>query len=327
MRPALSVVVPLKDEQDTIDALHQRLRSTLDGMSLTSELVLVDDGSTDATPVLLADILRRDESVRVVRLSRNFGHQAAVTAGIDHARGRAIVIMDGDLQDPPELIPSLVDAWRCGFDVVYAVRRRRVAAWPMRVAYTAFYRIFRQVSDVDMPLDSGDFCLIDRRVARAMRALPETSRFVRGLRSYVGFRQTGVPYDRPARSAGASKYGLRALVLLACDGLISFSGRPLRLATYLGLTTAVVALALTMWVLADAMATHTAPRGWASTMVVVLFMGAVQLVCLGIVGEYLRQIFVETKRRPTYIVDRVLRRRRRASEPMRRSVSHESARP
>jgi dolichol-phosphate mannosyltransferase len=304
MRPDLSVVIPLKDEQDVLPALYERLSATLGGLPVISEVVFVDDGSRDATPRLLARMARNDARVRVVCLSRNFGHQAAISAGLDNARGRAVVVMDGDLQDPPEVIPRLLDAWHAGNDVVYAVRRKRQEPWLKRLAYSAFYRLMRNASELDMPLDSGDFCLMDRRVVLALRRLPERSRFMRGLRRYVGFRQIGVDYDRPARPAGRSKYTLGRLIALACDGLVSFSSRPLRLATYLGLTTALAAASLTCWVVADALATHTAPRGWASTMIVVLFMGSVQLVCLGIAGEYLRQIFIETKRRPSYIIER-----------------------
>ena len=293
-------------------ALHDRLRATVDAMELACEFVYVDDGSTDSTPALLQELTALDRRVRVIRLSRNFGHQAAVTAGLDHARGRAVVVMDGDLQDPPELIPQLLQAWQAGYQVVYAVRSRREASWPLRLGYALFYRVLRAISDFDIPVDSGDFCLLDRRAVLALRRLPERARFVRGLRRYVGFRQVGVPYERPARAAGRSKYSWGALARLACDGVVSVSSKPLRIATFLGLATAAMAAVLTGWVVADALASRTAPRGWASTMIVVLFMGAVQLVCLGIVGEYLRQIFLETKQRPSYIVDRAHPRQRLA---------------
>jgi dolichol-phosphate mannosyltransferase len=323
MKPELSVVVPLKDEREVIDALYERLCGTLDGLDVTSEILFVDDGSRDATPRRLAALARRDPRVVVLQLSRNFGHQAAISAGLDHARGRAVVVMDGDLQDPPELIPRLVESWRAGHHVVYAVRRRRREPWPRRIAYAAFYRLLRIVADLDIPLDTGDFCLLDRRAVRALQSLPERVRFVRGLRRFVGFRQIGIPYDRPARAAGAPKYTLRGLFTLATDGLIGFSNKPLRIATGLGLLTALLALGLLGWVFADALATHTAPRGWASTIAAVLLVGAVQLVCLGIVGEYLRQIFAETKGRPTYIVMRKLRARG-SSGRVRRSCRDEN---
>jgi polyisoprenyl-phosphate glycosyltransferase len=237
-----------------------------------------------------------------VHLSRNFGHQPAVSAGIDHARGLAVAVMDGDLQDPPEAIPEFVRLWREGNDVVYAVRRRRKEGPAKRLGYFAFYRLLNAISDLDIPLDSGDFCLMDRRVVDTLKQLPETRRFVRGLRSFVGFRQVGLTYERAAREAGQPKYSFRALVGLAIDGLVSFSSYPLRMVTYLGLTTVSISLLLLVWVLSDAFYNQTAPRGWASIVVVVLFMGSVQLISLGIIGEYIRLIFLEAKKRPTYIV-------------------------
>lgn len=298
----LSVVVPVHDEAANLAPLLGRLVAALDGLGATFEVVFVDDGSVDASPALLRAFQARDPRVGVLTLSRNFGHQAAVTAGLDRARGRAVVVMDGDLQDPPEVIPALVDRWLHGYDVAYAVRRSRRESWPKRLGYFAFYRILGAVADLDIPLDSGDFCLMDRRVVRALNALPERARFVRGLRTFVGFRQVGVPYDRAARHLGEPKYTFRALLGLAVDGIVSFSGRPLRLLTCLGIATALLALGLTGWVCLDAFVHRTAPRGWASVIVAVLFMGSAQMVGLGIVGEYVRLIFLEAKGRPSYIV-------------------------
>jgi dolichol-phosphate mannosyltransferase len=300
--PELSVVVPLYNEEENLPELHRRLTAVLGSMGLDYEMVLVDDGSTDGMPALLAGLRGSDPRVTALTLSRNFGHQAAVTAGIDHARGRAVVVMDGDLQDPPEVIPDLVERWRGGADVVYAVRRRRKEGVLKRAGYATFYRLLAATSELDIPLDSGDFGLMDRRVVDAMRAMPERRRFVRGLRAFVGFRQEGLEYERAARGSGQPKYTLRALVRLAVDGLVSFSGAPLRLVTYLGLTSAAVAMALTAWVLVDAFTTRTAPAGWASTSLIVLFLGSVQLIGLGIMGEYVRLIFLEVKGRPTYVV-------------------------
>ena len=223
-------------------------------------------------------------------------------AGLEHARGRAVVVMDGDLQDPPELIPELIRLWREGHDVVYAVRKRRSEGPFKRLCYRAFYRLLGSISELNIPLDSGDFCLMDRRVVDTLNRLPEKGRFVRGLRSFLGFRQVGLEYDRPAREAGRPKYTFRKLSGLAIDGLVSFSSYPLRMVTYMGMATAGVALVLSAWVVNDAIRHQTAPRGWASTLVVVLFMGAIQLLSLGIIGEYIRLIFLETKKRPTYIV-------------------------
>jgi dolichol-phosphate mannosyltransferase len=301
----LSVVVPLFDEQENLEELYRRLGAVLAELPGSSEIILVDDGSRDATPHLLDSIARNDDRVVSVRLSRNFGHQAAISAGLDLAQGRAVVVMDGDLQDPPEVIGDFLSLWRDGYDVVYAVRGRRRENWPRRFAYALFYRVLRAISDIPIPLDSGDFCLMDRRVVEAIRQLPERRRFVRGLRTFVGFRQVGLTFDRPARAAGRPKYTFRKLLGLAIDGLVSFSGYPLRLVTYLGLISAAIALALTVWVLNDAIRQRTAPPGWASTLVVVLFMGSIQLVSLGIIGEYIRLIFLESKRRPAYVIDQI----------------------
>ncbi len=298
----LSVVIPVHDEAENLAPLLRRLVDALEGLNLTFEVVFVDDGSLDASPQILRALQDGDPRVGVIALSRNFGHQAAVTAGLDHARGRAAVVMDGDLQDPPEVIPSLVDRWRLGFDVAYAIRRNRKESWPKRLGYFGFYRLLGAIAELDIPLDSGDFCLMDRRVVLALNALPERARFVRGLRTFVGFRQVGVPYDRAARHSGKPKYTFRALLGLAVDGIVSFSGYPLRLLTYLGIATATLAVALTAWVFFDAFVHQSAPRGWASVIVAVLFMGSMQMVGLGIVGEYVRLIFLETKGRPSYIV-------------------------
>ncbi|MCI0381194.1 MAG: glycosyltransferase family 2 protein [Gemmataceae bacterium] len=308
--PRLSIVVPIFNEQENILELYRRLTEALAALGQPYELVLVDDGSRDASPVLLDGLACTDAHVVVMHLSRNFGHQAAVCAGLERARGDAVVVMDGDLQDPPEVLGQFVEKWQEGFEVVYAVRTKRKESRLKRAGYFLFYRLLRKVSDLDIPLDSGDFCLMDRKVVEAIKELPERGRFVRGLRTFVGFRQTGLCYERAAREAGKPKYSLRSLVRLAMDGLISFSNAPLNLVTYLGFASAFIALGLTLWVMLDALITHTAPAGWASTVVVVLFMGSVQLVSLGILGEYVRRIFLEVKGRPTYIVRDVVQQRR-----------------
>ncbi|HKI19384.1 MAG TPA: glycosyltransferase family 2 protein [Isosphaeraceae bacterium] len=303
-RPEISVVVPLFDEERIVGELHRRLDETLSAMRISYEILFVNDGSRDATPRLIDALHVRDPYLSVIHLSRNFGHQPAVSAGLDHARGRAVMIMDGDLQDPPELIPRFVRLWREGNDVVYAIRHKRKENAVKRLGYFTFYRLLRAISEIDIPLDSGDFCLMDRRVVEALRSLPEQARFVRGLRTFVGFRQVGLPYERGARQAGQPKYTLFALIRLAVEGLVSFSSYPLRLGTtYLGVATAILSAFLMVWVLIDALINHTAPRGWASVLGTVLFMGSVQLVSLGIIGEYIRLIFLESKRRPAYIID------------------------
>lgn len=300
--PELSVVIPLYNEEENVEELYRRLSQALRPLQISYEIMFVNDGSRDATSRLIEALHEADPSVVVLHLSRNFGHQPAVSAGVDHARGRAVMVMDGDLQDPPEVIPQFLRRWREGYDVVYAVRQRRKEEPVKRLGYYVFYRLMNAISDLDIPLDSGDFCLMDRKVVQALRSLPEQARFVRGLRTFVGFRQTGLAYERAAREAGRAKYTFGALVRLATDGLVSFSSYPLRLVTYLGFTFAGLAAVLTVCVLADALFHRTAPHGWASLIIVVLAMSAVQLICLGIIGEYIRLIFLESKERPTYIV-------------------------
>jgi dolichol-phosphate mannosyltransferase len=303
--PTLSVVVPLYNEQENLPELHRRLTAALGELNIAYELVFVNDGSRDAMPGMLDELAARDPHLTAVHLSRNFGHQAAICAGIDVAAGQAVLLMDGDLQDPPEVLGRFVAAWRAGNDVVYAIRTKRKEGLFKRCAYAAFYRILLATSDLQIPLDSGDFCLMDRKVVDALKNLPERQRFVRGLRTFVGFKQCGLVYERDARHAGQPKYTFKALVRLALDGLVSFSGFPLTLVTYLGIASLLMALALTGWAFLATWLDPATPRGWASTIIVVIFMGGVQLVSLGIMAEYLRRIFLEVKDRPTYIVGRV----------------------
>ncbi len=300
--PLLSVVIPLFNEELNVEQLHRRLVDSLDTLGEPYEILFVNDGSRDDTPGRLERIQDESPQVTVIHLSRNFGHQAAVSAGLEYARGRAVVVMDGDLQDPPEVLPQFVDRWRKGYDVVYAVRLQRKEGPIKRLCYFLFYRIMNAISDIDIPLDSGDFCLMDRKVIEVLVGLPERMRFVRGLRTFVGFKQTGLEYKRAARAAGKPKYTLRSLISLAIDGLVSFSGYPLRLLAYVGVATAFASGLVTVWVLIDALANHTAPRGWASVMAAILFVGSIQLIGLGVVGEYIRLIFLESKRRPMYII-------------------------
>lgn len=310
-RPTISVVVPLFDEADNLPALYRRLTAALEPLVDSFELVLVNDGSRDATAVQLDALAARDRRVVVIHLSRNFGHQAAVSAGLDHARGQAVIVMDGDLQDPPEALGQFIDAWRLGHDVVYAIRTKRKEGLLKRAGYWLFYRLLKAVSNLDIPLDSGDFCLMDRKVVRVLRRMPEQVRFVRGLRTFAGFRQVGLAYERAARAAGNPKYTFAALLRLAVDGLVSFSGYPLRLATVGGLLSALLGTLLGAWVVLDSIFNSATPRGWASTCVLILFMGSVQLLYLGILGAYVQRIFLETKGRPTYIVNRLRNRPRR----------------
>ena len=297
----LSVVVPAFNESDNLRSLWDRLRPVLDELQ-PGELVVVDDGSTDATWDVILELAAEDRRVRGVRLSRNFGHQAALSAGMAEARGDAVCFMDADLQDPPELLHRLVEEWRNGNQVVYAVRRTRKETLLKRQAYRWFYRVYKQLADIDVPLDSGDFALLDRRVVDELLALPEHNRFLRGLRSWVGYRQIGLPYDRDARHAGTPKYTFRKLIRLALDGLVSFSAAPLRLASVLGM---IVALAGGLYIgvaIAARILFGGVPKGWTSIVAVVLAIGGMQLIVVGVLGEYVARIYDETKARPNFLV-------------------------
>jgi len=298
----LSAVVPLFDEQENLPALHARLSESFAESGIDYELVFVNDGSTDGTPEMLDRLAEEDDRVRPIHLSRNFGHQAAVTAGLELATGDAVVVLDGDLQDPPEVIGLLLERWREGFDVVYAVRTKRKEGCIKRLGYFAFYRLLRSISELDIPLDSGDFCLMDRRVVDALNALPERSRFVRGLRTFVGFRQIGVSYEREARYAGTPKYTFRKLVALAQEGVVNFSTAPMRAMGWCAGVCLLAAIGIAIGMTGDALYYSAAPAGWSVAILVGCLLSALQLGCLAVMGLYLLQIFREVKARPTYIV-------------------------
>jgi dolichol-phosphate mannosyltransferase len=295
------VVVPVFNERETIPAFYQRATAAVAGCD-PYELIFVDDGSIDGSFDELRRLADVDPHVRVVSFSRNFGHQTAVTAGMNYARGAAVAVIDGDLQDPPELIPQLLARWREGYQVVYAVRRTRRENIFKRTAYRFFYRMLRSMAYVEMPLDAGDFALMDRCVVDLLNAMPERNRFVRGIRAWVGFRQIGLEYDRDPRFAGESKYPLTKLFKLAYDGMVSYSFVPLRLATQLGFLISFVGFLFILYLLALRVFWGQLIVGWTSTIVVILFLGGVQLISLGMLGEYVGRIFDEVKRRPLYIV-------------------------
>lgn len=298
----VSVVVPVFNEEATLDALVVRLERALEGAGLDYEVVFVNDGSRDRSAEMLRAHHARNPRLKCIMLSRNFGHQVAVTCGLDHAQGDAVIVMDGDLQDPPEVLPGLIARWRDGFDVVYAVRRRRKEGWAKVLAYKAFYWVLNRVSYLDIPLDSGDFSLMDRRVVDLLAAMPERNRFVRGLRTWVGLRQTGFEYERDARYAGESKYSFTKLLRLAFDGLVSYSFAPLRLVSNLGMLVSLSALLYMVYLLAARLFGDMTIQGWTSTVVIVLFLGGIQLLSLGIIGEYIGRIFDEVKQRPQYVI-------------------------
>ena len=312
----LSAVVPLFDERENLPALYRRLSDSLAALGIEYELVFVDDGSTDGTPELLDQLSEDDPRVRPIHLSRNFGHQAAVTAGLEFATGDAVVVLDGDLQDPPEVIGLLLERWREGFDVVYAVRTKRKEGPLKRLGYFAFYRLLRGISELDIPLDSGDFCLMDRQVVDALNALPERSRFVRGLRTFVGFRQAGVSYERDARLAGQPKYTFRKLVALAQEGVVNFSTAPMRAMGTGAMACVLAVIGIGCYMIAEGAVNRTAPPGWLVAILVGCLLAAIQLGCLAVMGVYLLQIFREVKARPTYIVRGVRQSREtRAARP------------
>jgi dolichol-phosphate mannosyltransferase len=296
----LSVVAPMHDEEATVAAFHERVSAAASDVPF--ELVIVDDGSSDGTAVVLAGLAARDERVKVITLSRSFGHQAALTAGLEHAEGDVIVMLDGDLQDPPELIPEMLGRWRDGADVVYAVRRARAGETAFkRTTASWFYRLFRALADIELEPESGDFRLMDRRALDALIAMPERNRFLRGMSVWVGFNQTAVTFQREARSAGRTKYTLPRMLRFSFDAITSFSYRPLQFAMLLGFACAALAFVLIPLTVV-ARYTDIYERGVPTTIVIILLLGGIQLICVGIIGEYIGRIYDEVKRRPLYVV-------------------------
>jgi polyisoprenyl-phosphate glycosyltransferase len=308
--PKYSLVIPIYNEESTIPALYQRVSAVMDRLDDTSELILINDGSQDRTLELLRELHDRDERVVYLSLARNFGHQIAVTAGLNYVRGEAIIVLDGDLQDPPELIPDLLELWQQGYQVVYAQRTKRVReGWFKRLCAFAFYRILKHLADVDIPTDTGDFCLMDRQVVDLLNQMPERNRYLRGLRAWVGFKQTAFKFDRDSRFAGEVKYTFAKSLGLAINGLVSFSSVPLRLSTYLGLFSAVLAIVMAMLVLYwRIFIPNSTLTGFATIAIAIFFLGAVQLISIGILGEYIGRIYEEVKHRPLYTLSEIGRK-------------------
>jgi polyisoprenyl-phosphate glycosyltransferase len=302
-RPTLSLVLPIYNEEDVIPELHRRLQQFLAKLGMSAEVLFVDDGSKDRSMELLRGVAAGEPRYRILSFSRNFGHQTAITAGVDHARGRAVVVMDADLQDPPEVVLEMVAKWRQGFDVVYARRRKREGeTWFKLVTARLFYRLFAALIPIEVPLDTGDFRLMSRGVVVALRQLRESHRFVRGMVAWVGFKQTEVLYDRPGRFAGETKYPLRKMVRFALDGITSFSILPLRFATYVGMVSIVASLGVVVWALVAKYVQHHVVEGWTGIIIAVAAFASVQLLMVGILGEYVGRIYEEVKRRPLYLV-------------------------
>lgn len=305
-RERLTIVVPCFNEQEVIaETIKQLLHLTMKLAPLELDLLFVDDGSSDNTRTIIADLGRHDSRIKLLSFSRNFGHQIAVTAGVDHAAGDAIVIIDADLQDPPEVIVEMVAKWREGFDVVYGQRiERQGESLFKRKTAELYYSILQKLTYIKIPLNTGDFRLISRRVADDLKQMPERDRYIRGMVSWVGYKQTALPYKRKKRFAGVSKYPLRKMVYFATDGLLSFSIKPLQISTMFGLISALVAFLGIVYALVVKLLTDNWVEGWTTIFIAVLFLGGVQLVSIGILGEYLGRIYNESKRRPLYIVDK-----------------------
>ncbi len=303
MKPVLTIIAPVFNEREILPELHRRVAAVMDELGEPWELLIIDDGSSDGSTEQIRELAAKDERVHPIIFARNFGHQIAVTAGLDYARGDAVVIIDADLQDPPEVILEMVAKWREGYEVVYAVRAEREGeSWFKLFTASIFYRLIFRITDVKIPLDTGDFRLMDRKVVNVMNSMRERDRFLRGMSAWVGFRQIGVPYRRAARFAGTTKYPFRKMLKLALNAITGFSYFPLQMATYIGFIAAGLSILMIPVVIIMRAITAAQFLGQASTLVAVLFLGGVQLISLGILGEYIGRIYDEVKGRPLYIV-------------------------
>lgn len=302
-KPTFSIIAPIYNELENIPELYPRVRDVMDQSGEPWELILIDDGSSDGSTNIIRKLAENDSRVQPIIFARNFGHQTAVTAGLDYSRGKAVIIIDADLQDPPEVILDLIEKWQEGYEVVYAVRAEREGeSWFKKTTASLFYRLIYRITDVDIPLDTGDFRLMDRKVVNVMNQMRERHRFLRGMSSWVGFKQIGVPYKRKARFAGKTKYPFNKMLKLALNAITSFSYFPLQLATYIGFITAGLSVLAIPVVALLRLITGTTLEGQATTLIIVLFLGGVQLISLGIIGEYIGRIYDEAKGRPLYIV-------------------------
>ncbi len=304
----LSVAIPLYNEQDVLPELLRRVGAVLDGIpDGPHEIVIVDDGSADRTPALLDAAANVEPRLVVVTLSRNFGHQAALTAALDHATGDAVVLMDGDLQDPPEAIPAFLAKLAAGYDVVYAQRMQRKESWPLRLSYFLFYRLLYWLADLRLPLDAGDFGLMSRRVVNQIKAAPEHNRYLRGLRVWAGYKHIGVPVERDARFAGKSKYSTLKLLRLASDGIFAFSIVPLRAAAVVGAIAITLSIVFALYALYAKVVLDRSPAGFTAITILVTFLSGVNILFVGVIGEYVGRIYEEVKARPVYVVERLKR--------------------
>jgi len=297
------VIVPAFNEQPVIEETYKRLKKVMDGIGEPYELIFVNDGSSDRTGEILERIHHTDPHLKAIHFSRNFGHEAATTAGLDHASGQCIIIIDADLQDPPEIIPEMIEKWKQGYEIVYGKRKQRKGESTLKKTTSAlFYRFLQRMTEIDIPADVGDFRLIDRKVCNALKHMREKNRYMRGIISWVGFRQTAIEFVREERWAGETKYNLKKLLRLAWDAITAFSYKPLKIATYLGFALSGISFIYLLVVICEKLFTQKTVPGWASIMVINLFFNGIVLIMLGLLGEYIGRIFEETKNRPLYII-------------------------
>jgi len=309
-QPVYSVIIPAYNEQEVISETYARLTKVMTGLSESYELIFINDGSIDQTAQIIAGFCENDPTVRLINFSRNFGHMSAISAGMDNAGGQAIFIIDADLQDPPEVFPDMVSKWKEGYHVVYGKRiKRKGESWFKRWSAKIFYRILRRLTSVDLPPDTGEFRLIDRRVCDAVNKLPEKSRYIRGLVSWVGFKQIPVEYEREKRFAGITKYPFKKMAAFAMDAIASFSYKPLKLATTLGFTISMLSFAYIIYIIYERIFTDRTVTGWASTIAVILFTQGIVLMLLGLMGEYIGRIYKELQNRPNYIIQEIIGKR------------------
>jgi len=306
-QPVYSVVVPVYNEQEVINATYKRLTKVMTGMTESYELIFINDGSKDRTAELIAEFCKNDTSVRLINFTRNFGHMSAISAGMEHAKGQAVFIIDADLQDPPEVFPEMATRWKEGYHVIYGKRiKRKGESVFKRMTAKIFYRFLRRMTSVDLPPDTGEFRLIDRKVCDAVNSLPEKSRYIRGLVSWVGFKQIPVEYVREERFAGVTKYPFRKMVTFAMDAITSFSYKPLKLATMLGFSISFISFLYILNVIYQRFFTDRTIEGWASTIAAILFTQGIVLMILGLMGEYIGRIYTELQNRPNYIIQEII---------------------
>jgi len=300
-----SIIIPVYNEEKNITTLYQRLNKVVRSLKKEHELIFVNDGSSDTTLPKLVELNQSNQQVKVINFSKNFGHQMAVSAGLKYAQGELVAVIDADLQNPPELLPKFFKKAEEGYDVVYAIRTKRKESFLMKLAFATYYRFLKMIAEIDIPLDSGDFCIMKKRVVQAINLLPERNRFIRGLRSWVGFKQIGLEYEREARLAGESRYTFKKLLKLAFDGIFSFSYVPFKFMFYLGLSSIIFSFLAAIWVVYMKFFTTNYNRvpGFATTVMLLVFIGGLQLFSMGVMGEYIKRIYDEVKQRPSYIIE------------------------